>query len=228
MTYKPDEQEREAVSKLAAPQRYSYLIKRCADSAEVWGLSDESGCVSAVGDEGTTFFPVWPHADLARVCAVEAIELYEWIEDWLPELESNEQMVPAFPLPSGGAIPVEPARMRRDLSEESEQYEESRPAPSMASNAVALESGRRYRASTRRSGTGTASSGSPTGSRSGPAGRRATGLDEWMNDWLPELEADNRGVSVFPLPNGDAVPVEPERLRRDLETEAQLHGDEPG
>lgn len=119
------------MSKLAAPQRYSYLIKRCADSAEVWGLSDETGWVTAVDDDGTTFFPVWPHADFARVCAMggwadaepEAIELDEWIEDWLPDLEANGQMVSAFPLPSGGAIPVEPARMRRDLSEESEQYE---------------------------------------------------------------------------------------------------------
>lgn len=47
--------------------------------------------------------------------------------------------------------------------------------------------------------------------------------EEWIEEWLPELEADTRLVSVFPVPAGVGVSVEPPRVRRDLEAELSLY-----
>jgi hypothetical protein len=44
-------------------------------------------------------------------------------------------------------------------------------------------------------------------------------LDEWLNGWTPELIEAGRMVAVFPLPEGVAVPVHPERLAEDLRAE---------
>lgn len=51
----------------------------------------------------------------------------------------------------------------------------------------------------------------------------AIGLDVWVDGWLSDLEATGRLISVFPLPDGSGVPVEPDRLRRDLQAEMAVY-----
>jgi hypothetical protein len=44
-------------------------------------------------------------------------------------------------------------------------------------------------------------------------------LDEWLTEILPMLERDGTRIAVFQTPQGQAVHVDPERLRHDLEDE---------
>jgi hypothetical protein len=130
MTWDLRPEEREAVLKLPAAERYAYFVKRCADWEQIWGLRDERGWVTAEHD-GQVLMPAWPHADYAQACALDdwngaeptAIDLKEWLESWLPDLEAKDQMVAVFPVPEGAGVAVEPARVRRDLEAEAELYE---------------------------------------------------------------------------------------------------------
>lgn len=130
MTWNLRAQERQAVLKLPAPERYAYFVKRCGDWEEVWGLRDDRGWVTAE-HAGQSFMPVWPHADYARACALDSwegaepglIDLDEWLNSWLPDLEARGQLVGVFPVPNGSGVPVEPGRIRGDLEAESELYE---------------------------------------------------------------------------------------------------------
>lgn len=123
-------EEREAVLRLPAPERYAYFVKRCGDWEQVWGLRDQRGWVTAEHD-GQALMPVWPHADYARACALdnwsdaepEVIGLEDWLESWLPDLETRGQMIAVFPVPEGAGVAAEPRRVRGDLEAEADLYE---------------------------------------------------------------------------------------------------------
>jgi hypothetical protein len=44
-------------------------------------------------------------------------------------------------------------------------------------------------------------------------------VDEWVAEWLPDLEEDGMRVAVFQTPDDEGVGVAPSRLKRDLEAE---------
>ena len=44
----------------------------------------------------------------------------------------------------------------------------------------------------------------------------AIAVQDWLDVWIPDMIEDGRGVSVFPVPSGRGVVVEPSRLRDDL------------
>ncbi len=131
MTWDLRPEELAAVLRLLAPERYAYFVKRSADSEEVWGLRDDRGWVTAQDDEGRTFMPIWPHPEYARACASDAwesaapesIELDEWAEGWLSDLDTRGLFVSVFPVPAGSGVAVEPGRLRRDLEAEVALYE---------------------------------------------------------------------------------------------------------
>lgn len=131
MTWDLRPEEFEAVLRLPAPERYAYFVKRCGDWEEVWGLRDDRGLVTAEDEGGQVFMPIWPHAEYARACALDgwenaepaSIELDEWVEKWLPELETKRQSVSVFPVPAGNGVAAEPGRLRGDLQAEVELYE---------------------------------------------------------------------------------------------------------
>jgi hypothetical protein len=131
MTWDLRTEELETVFKLPASQRYAYFIKHAADWEKVWGLRDADGWVTAQDDAGHTLMPIWPHPDYARACAIDAwenatpesLDLHDWVEGWLPELESRQRGVSVFPVPMGPGIAVEPDRLRGDLASELSLYE---------------------------------------------------------------------------------------------------------
>ena len=130
MTWNLPAEERDAVLKLSGPERYAYFVKRAADWEEVWGLRDDRGWVTAERD-AHTLIPVWPHADYARASALgnwegadpALIDLDEWVESWLPELEAKGHLVAVFPIPEGNGVAVEPGRVGADLEAEAQLYE---------------------------------------------------------------------------------------------------------
>ncbi len=125
------DQEFHAVSALTATARYEYLIKRVADSEEIWSLRNSEGWVMSGDDNGRELFPVWSHPRFASVvavdewadCAPEAIPLDAWRERWLPGLEQEGRLIAVFPVPKLTGTPVTPARFREDLELELENYE---------------------------------------------------------------------------------------------------------
>ena len=131
MTWDLRSEELEALLDRPASERYAYLVKRCADWEEVWALRDDRGWVTAEDDEGRVLMPIWPHADYARACArdgwasasPDSIELDDWVEGWLAELEARSHLVSVFPVPAGHGVAADPSRLRHDLETELALYE---------------------------------------------------------------------------------------------------------
>ena len=47
----------------------------------------------------------------------------------------------------------------------------------------------------------------------------AIGIDDWLDEWLPNLADEGDKVAVFPTPHMKGVVVDPKQLQEDLETE---------
>ena len=124
--------EVEALFKLGAEQRYSYLIRRVADFEEAWGLHSARGWAALADDAGKPMFPLWPHAEYVQQCrelgdpdeVPSRIPLDHLLDVLLPQFVSDGTLIAAFPTPSGKGVPVLATRFRQDLLRECEQYEE--------------------------------------------------------------------------------------------------------
>ncbi len=51
---------------------------------------------------------------------------------------------------------------------------------------------------------------------------QAISLSAWQERWIPGIHDSKKFISVFPVPSGGAVMVSPERMRRDLDAQANL------
>jgi hypothetical protein len=130
-SYRLTEKEFDAISCLDGPDRYSHFVKRVSDWQRVWGLKNESGWVTAGDDNGNNGIPFWPHPDYASACATgewsgnhpASIEVHEFVDSWLPNMEKDGVQVTVFPTASLKGVMVHAAQLQADLSEELEQYE---------------------------------------------------------------------------------------------------------
>lgn len=52
---------------------------------------------------------------------------------------------------------------------------------------------------------------------------QAIPLEDWVADWLADMEEDGRGVSVFPTPDGRTVVVDATQFLADIEAELELY-----
>jgi Protein of unknown function (DUF2750) len=126
-----NDQEFRAVLKLPGSERYGYFVKRAASHGELWGLRSDEGWVVAGDDEGNPHFPVWPHARFAEACATGPwegekpveIDVDEWLEGWLPNLERDGMRVAVFQTPEDHGVSVGTERLKRDLEDELSQFE---------------------------------------------------------------------------------------------------------
>jgi hypothetical protein len=131
MSYKINDQEFAAVSRLSGRERYGHFIKRVADWEEVWGLRDEEGWAAVGDDEGRSCFPVWPHPRYAEALATgewatyraAAIPLGAWLEDWLPGMDEDGVHFAVFPTPALQGVVVSCAELRAHLEHELALYE---------------------------------------------------------------------------------------------------------
>jgi hypothetical protein len=120
-----------AVSALPAPDRYQHFVGRVADWQFVWGLRDLGGWVSAADDEGNPGFAVWPHPDYAAACAIEkwagnspaAIEIHEFLENWLTGMASDGVAVAVFPTATMRGVLVPALQLQRAIQEELSRVE---------------------------------------------------------------------------------------------------------
>jgi Protein of unknown function (DUF2750) len=130
MGWEVNDEEFESVLALPANRRYDYLVKRAASHGELWGLRGEGGWVVSEDDEGNQHFPVWPHQRFAQALAEGlwegekpvSIDIDEWVDAWLPNLERDGMRVAVFQTPDDKGVGVSPERLKTDLEAELEQF----------------------------------------------------------------------------------------------------------
>ncbi len=132
MNWEMHEKEFESVVSLPGPERYRYAVKKIADWENVWGLSSDSGWAMSADDDGHHAVPIWPHPEFAGACAngewagdePRAVPLDDWLAKWIPGMTRDNLMVAVFPTPRGKGVVVTPERLRTDLEDELQAYEE--------------------------------------------------------------------------------------------------------
>ena|SRR5438309_1054210 len=123
MPYLMNSKQFENVTKLDPDQRYEYAIKRVADWAELW-VSDRSS-----GNQSTDIpIAIWPHPNFAEMYVgkgskPQRIEVHDWLDNWVPELERTRRLVSVFPLEVAGKI-VTANRLKSDLKAELSKIED--------------------------------------------------------------------------------------------------------
>lgn len=124
-----NEKEFNAVIKLPANVRYEYFIKKVVDYETVWGLYDDGWAVQE-DDNGNKLLPFWPKKAFAEYCSVgewanystESIELYDFIQEFLPLLLKEGYKPSIFHNNIDSAV-LEIQTLITDLKAELEKYE---------------------------------------------------------------------------------------------------------
>ncbi|MCB9772136.1 MAG: DUF2750 domain-containing protein [Candidatus Omnitrophica bacterium] len=124
--------EIQSVVNLAGAERYSYFIKRVADSEKVWALRNKDGWVSALDANGNEVIPVWSHSEYAKLCANDEwkdcaprfIILQDWLDRWIPGMIKDKRRVGVFPTVVSKGVVVDPERLCTDLNNELSKFEE--------------------------------------------------------------------------------------------------------
>jgi hypothetical protein len=120
--------EFEALHQRPANIRYEYFIKKVVDFEEVWGLYNE-GWATAQDDDGNMLIPFFPKKEFAVNCAknvwegfeAEAIDLYEFIDEWLVGMKKDGVKPSIFPTEQDTTL-VEIDVLLRDIYSELENY----------------------------------------------------------------------------------------------------------
>jgi hypothetical protein len=133
VTYSSELTEAQRTALLSSPghARFKHFIRRTADCERLWGLRDATGWVALADDTGAPGFPVWPHPNYAQACATEAwtgglpaaIDVHEFIDEWLPNMPDGVVGVALFPTSSMKGVWTKADELRRYLAEELGKYE---------------------------------------------------------------------------------------------------------
>lgn len=122
--------KRKNVEGLAAPERFSYFVRKVADSGQMWGLFS-SGWAMAANSAHVKVMPVWPEEDFASACATDAwvgyqpkaILLSDFVSNWMPGMTKDQVSVGVFPTRSDRGVVVEPQFLADALVKEAAQYD---------------------------------------------------------------------------------------------------------
>lgn len=117
------------VKQLSPQERYGYLIRKVADSEEVW-LIHENGKYVTLGDSSEDVsIPVWPEKEFAELMlndywkdySTECLDVHDFI-DWLDDLEGGIKIA-GFPMDNLNAVVVTSDEMKNHLLYELQRYE---------------------------------------------------------------------------------------------------------
>lgn len=97
---------------------YQGFVQEAAQTLQVWGLLDGGGWISLTLDDGAPCLPVWsqPHDAQAFACGAWAtckpgpIDLSDFLDHWLPAMDSLGVQVSVQPEEANRLLPV-PARV---------------------------------------------------------------------------------------------------------------------
>lgn len=121
--------EYEVVKRLPVLKRYEYFIKKVADAAELWGLSNNTWA-TAQNSDGEIVIPFWPKKEFAEACATgewekyspKSIDLKDFLEKWLPGMLRDGYRPAIFYNANDQGVVVDIERLKNDLLEELEKY----------------------------------------------------------------------------------------------------------
>lgn len=119
------------VIQLSPHDRYIHFISKVADWEELWSLRNSDGFVIFGDPLENECIPVWPHPDYANAlikdswsdCYPERIDMYKFLEKWIPGMIEDKRMIAVFPTLDENGIIVNPERLNGDLLDELEQYQ---------------------------------------------------------------------------------------------------------
>jgi hypothetical protein len=122
--------EVQSVIQLSGLERYRYFIKKVADANEVWGLWDD-GWAMGVTNTNQSTIPIWPAREYADLCRIgdwnhyvpKAMDLAEFMNDFLPRLIRDNVRVSIFDTPSEASVLIRDDELMADLKEELSKIE---------------------------------------------------------------------------------------------------------
>ena len=93
------------LSRMQPEERFEYALAKMIEQGQLWGLFGESGWLMLKADDDACL-PIFPHPEFAKAwekddfpdCEPKAISLDEWMNNWLPGMQSNGTLVLVFPL----------------------------------------------------------------------------------------------------------------------------------
>lgn len=123
-----NQQQLDSINALSAEQRYDEFVDKIIKWDAVCGLCSAQGW-AVISDDADEFLPVWYHADLAAQwatggysdCQPKTIPLNDWLEKWLPGMDSDNIMIVVCPDIEGEGIVVSAAELREDLQRATNQ-----------------------------------------------------------------------------------------------------------
>jgi hypothetical protein len=121
MTWVPKDKEIEALLSADAKRRYEYFIRRVCETRKVWCLYDEGWASFSEGER--KLMPFWPHETYAAHFKTgewssflpQAIELEEFIKEWIPCLKKEGLSPAIFPASAGAGIVLDLEDLEADL-----------------------------------------------------------------------------------------------------------------
>lgn len=124
----------ENLLKLSNKERVEYFIRYCSDFEEVWGLTtNKDNWIIFKDTDGDEIFPLWPHKELAELCAFEehkemgvkpqSISIYSFIEEYIEDPDLKGVYYGIFYNDKREAIVLEGKTLKKELEEELKQYE---------------------------------------------------------------------------------------------------------
>jgi hypothetical protein len=118
------------IQNLSPQDRYGYLIRKVADTEEIWLIEDNGQSVALGDNNEQVIIPVWPEKEFAELMltddwhsyTLKSIDVHDFM-DWLDKLEQNEIKVAGFPMADMNAVIVAAEEMKNHLLYELQQYE---------------------------------------------------------------------------------------------------------
>ena len=116
------------VINLNVEDRDWYSIREIVKLGKVWALSTPEYWITFVDHEGDEIFPIWPHEEVAEVCAfeelkvegysIQAIDYDKFKEFCIPEMVGDNILFGVFSDLKREAFVVDGERLLGDLEEE--------------------------------------------------------------------------------------------------------------
>lgn len=127
---KIDSKEIEALISSSGEKRYTYFVKRVADSENVWGLYDD-GWALASTDDGILVFPVWSAKEYATLCKKgewtnyepKSFSLEEFLTELLPNLKTDGMVPGVFYTPDSNGVTLSAEQLLEDIKNELSKYD---------------------------------------------------------------------------------------------------------
>ncbi|QQR57041.1 MAG: DUF2750 domain-containing protein [Candidatus Melainabacteria bacterium] len=116
----------DSVLALSGPRRYDHFIKVVAEREELWALYNDGWVLAGTDDDDRAVCPIWPEKVYAELCIgkgsddnqAKALNLFEFMEEIMPELHEDGILPCVFFLPSDKGVIPKMEQLLEDLKAE--------------------------------------------------------------------------------------------------------------